>query len=1216
MVVKVRVSIMKKQFCRRWKQFTCTMAVAGMLLVSAQKLYAQDIGSQSATIPAEYDAQTAVAIQPKQETSTVGETSSAVDMQTTNETQSAVVTDITNHTQSSHSQEFDLSQITPERGMGFVAPDDVDGTIRRVRTEDELAADGIDFPSFYRNYDVPIIRNQYESQWCWAFTCVATIEINLIKKGLADTSIDLSEAQLAYFAYHNTPDNLGGKSGDVNESSRDRKNRDGNSRYASRALIGWEGLASEETIPFNIEYIDDSMAYNNNIAHLEGYYNLESAEEIKQAILDYGSAGISYYVDGGRSIYYNESNHSYYCDQKNNTTHMVTLIGWDDTYSRYNFNYTPERDGAWIVRNSWGEGYGEGGYFYLSYDDKSAGYAFAMEADVAGKYHNNYQYDGGMFTASYSSCQKVANVFTAKANYGQAEEIRAVSFMINGDTNVDYAIRIYTDVNNGDTLSFGKPVYVQKGKTSYEGTYTVPLNNPVYVEDGTNYAVVIALDEQKSASITHEMSYDYYYELSGYRSTVYADAHQSYAYLSGEWKDYGQQFGENLVIKAYTNNVDKRLPELKASVRSSVSSLAQGHNVTFIAGASGGNGGYQYRFLLQNPTTGNWNVLQDYSSASRFTWKANSGGKKRIYVDVKDQAGNVKRSNPIAVTVSVVRPKVTVSGSASKADTGNKIRFTAKLSGGSGTYQYRFLLKNPKTNKYTVLKDYSGTNTYVWTAGGEGTRHVYVDVKDSGGVVTRSSPFGITVTKKIVIPPLKAQVTLSKSIAQKGDNIRITAKASGGTGKYQYRFLLKNPKTNNVIVLRDYSSSAAYVWKVSGEGARHIYVDVKDGRGVVVRSSAYGVNLQKVLKSSFKLSKTVVQPGEKVRITAKASGGNGGYQYRYLLQNPTTGKWAELKKYSASSSYTWTATGSGKRRVYVDVKDSRGRIVRSGAQAVRTIIRPKVTVTAPSSVVMAGTKVRLQAKLSGGNGKYQYRFLLKNPKNNHFIVLRDYSSNNAYMWPVSGEGARHIYVDVKDSEGIVTRSSAFGVKIQKALKSNFTLSTSVAQAGSSVKITASASGGNGGYQYRYLLQNPTTKKWVELKKYSKSNTYTWKASGSGKRRIYVDVKDSRGRIVRSGAKAVTTVVKPKVTFKGNVSTIRSGGKIRFTAKVGGGSGKYQYRYMLKNPATNNWVILKDYSASNTFVWTAGGKGARHVYVEVKDQYGIVTTSNIFGVTVQ
>ena len=51
--------------------------------------------------------------------------------------------------------------------------------------------------------------------------------------------------------------------------------------------------------------------------------------------------------------------------------HAVSIIGWDDNYSKENFNedMRPEHDGAYIAVNSWGDSWGDNGVFYISYED-------------------------------------------------------------------------------------------------------------------------------------------------------------------------------------------------------------------------------------------------------------------------------------------------------------------------------------------------------------------------------------------------------------------------------------------------------------------------------------------------------------------------------------------------------------------------------------------------------------------------------------------------------------------------------------------------------------------------------------------------------------------------------------------------------------------------------------------------------------------------------
>ena len=75
------------------------------------------------------------------------------------------------------------------------------------------------------------------------------------------------------------------------------------------------------------------------------------------------------------AAYFDESTDAYYCWGDEPFDHAVTVVGWDDRFSRDRFleGHEPPGDGAFLVRNSWGTSFGDGGYFWVSYYDTCIG---------------------------------------------------------------------------------------------------------------------------------------------------------------------------------------------------------------------------------------------------------------------------------------------------------------------------------------------------------------------------------------------------------------------------------------------------------------------------------------------------------------------------------------------------------------------------------------------------------------------------------------------------------------------------------------------------------------------------------------------------------------------------------------------------------------------------------------------------------------------------
>ena len=261
--------------------------------------------------------------------------------------------------------------------------------------------------------------------------------------------------------------------------------------------------------------------------------------------------------------------------------------------------------------------------------------------------------------------------------------------------------------------------------------------------------------------------------------------------------------------------------------------------VTFTAKAAGGKEGYTYKFIVYNKTTGTWGVVQNYSSKNTCTWTKGSAGDRYFYVDVKDATGNVVRSEALNVKIDAETPKVTLTGSSTSIDAGAKLTLTAHTTLGSGC-TYKFIIFNPATNQWFKLQDFSSSNTFTWTAGSDGTRQFYVDVKDADGNVTRSKVLNVTIGSGSA-DRLTVNATVSDNTTNVGEKITFTAHGIGGKAGYTYKMVVYNKITKTWGLVQNFSSNNAITWVAGSAGDREFYIDVKDADGNVARSAVMNV---------------------------------------------------------------------------------------------------------------------------------------------------------------------------------------------------------------------------------------------------------------------------------------------------------------------------------------------------------------------------------------
>ena len=325
--------------------------------------------------------------------------------------------------------------------------------------------------SYNLNNDAKIrVKNQGHTNECWAFSVISSFESNISLTEHNMSVEDYSERHMDYATSRRFIDgtNTKGFGRNVGEG--------GVAENGYNYLVNGTGAVLEQNMPFedNENYIKLS-SINQPISRIAtGYAKLPSIYKtydsygnptycdanrnvltstqvtayrnmIKEHIIKYGA--ISTLQKAGALDYYDNTAtpakaKSYYCNDASAVQdHELTIIGWDDNYSKNNFNskHRPVHDGAYICLNTYGTENFYNGYLYVSYDDvlieqsllgvtctSNKDYENLYQHDFYGPYmnlslpHYTVGYYGSVFTTQ-SENEYIEYVGISSADYGTAD---------------------------------------------------------------------------------------------------------------------------------------------------------------------------------------------------------------------------------------------------------------------------------------------------------------------------------------------------------------------------------------------------------------------------------------------------------------------------------------------------------------------------------------------------------------------------------------------------------------------------------------------------------------------------------------------------------------------------------------------------------------------------------------------------------------------------
>ena len=420
-----------------------------------------------------------------------------------------------------------------------------------------------------RSKNTTSAKDQGSYGTCWAHAAMAGCESNALARGLG--TFDLSELHLAWFTYK-------GEAGKIFSSTDGRILRGGNADKAVAFMSRMAGPTLEANLPYSsaisetsVNGVKDSpedpqypLALRLREAYELGDVTPANRANVKALIKEHGAVHASFYcdqttttsgIDDARGYFAGTGDKfCYYKDTNSDSNHAVVLVGWDDTFSKEDFGQDrPTADGAWLVKNSWGDDWGNEGYFYMSYEQKISGATVYIVEAAPSSALKKYEHDilGKINRTGYGSYSNVAwaaNVFRAEGD----EILKEIGFHTTGE-DVAWEISVY-DLGTEEPTSpvpTSEPLDKATGTSPYAGYHTVAMSAGARLTEGHWFSVVVKFTDPDEVDKSFPIPTE---ERVTFRNgDLYADPIiDGKSWISPDGTNWNKMIDSDVCIKAFT----------------------------------------------------------------------------------------------------------------------------------------------------------------------------------------------------------------------------------------------------------------------------------------------------------------------------------------------------------------------------------------------------------------------------------------------------------------------------------------------------------------------------------------------------------------------------------------------------------------------------------------------------------------------------------------
>ena len=889
--------------------------------------------------------------------------------------------------------------------------------------------------------------------------------------------------------------------------------------------------------------------------------------------------------------------------------HRMTIVGYDDDIwvdINGDGKIQEAEKGAFKIVNSWGTGYGNNGFAWVSYD--ALNYDSAVSDSLPNRLNQPTIFDLMRVSVKpIDDCSNINLEYTLNTKY--RDEVSIAITAKNKNTGKTYE-------GNVEPFQSYKKEYVNC-RCSFDGTknystgdFAYDLSNIVQNLNSNNvsdYTWTLKFDDDTSDDSTLSVS-DVKIVDNNNNKTYKSDLNGTVK-LNGNSKDITVNGGTTpdknevtIYYKGYS------LPYIHYQVGDGNWTTVPGKAMTPDTTVDG----YTHTYTIDLGTSDYANVCFNDGNNN---WDSKNGQnykfKKGTYTFKNGVITPIEVDNKFGIKSFDITP---ADGKIEAGDYAS-MKVTLKNATSNAVSKFTYLDSN---NREVTIYDYAGASGCSWQFNKSGTYRVRVYSKESYG----STNYVMAEKTVTVLPKDNLMFTQTypntETTVDAGYSFYVSADVTGGTAPYKYEFgYTKDGKVTSYTTDKNF-----FIFYPKEESTLIPFVKVTDATGKTISHTYKSIKVINGLKvTDIKVTPSSPQVvGTKLNIKADIINGHEKYgrlnicEYR-IMKN---GKVVETLDDPYQKSADWIPTEAGNYTITCYVNDISGQ---SATKTVNFVVKEKNTTENKVTIYYKGYStayIHYQVENGSWTNAPGYKMIATNEKDGYshkyVINLSDknyanvcFNDGNGNWDSNNGRNYRFNKGTYTFKNGVITpvEDDKFGIK-----SFDITPADGKIEAGDyvSMKVTLKNATSNAVSKFTYLDSNNHE---VTIYDYTGASGCSWQFNKSGTYRVRVYSKEGYGSTNYVMAEKTVTVAEKQplkinqFNINSNAGSVPFYDNVNMSVNASGGKAPYQYEFAMNQ--YNTRTVLQPFSTKNTFTVIPEYVGNYNYEVTVKDATGATVT---------